>query len=246
MDWVGKSELLHRAPRLYTQVYSPGGNLKQNKHWRVTLEPRIARYRGTLLLPNMRGAHSRTRLDNNRHDRPGRCRWHSPVFLWCVDKNSKSLRFQRVSDHWALAGSTSAARVLHCRLWGLQPTDFCIRRSSPRRSSWWCLLPSSYWSPRWCLLGSPSGKVRNGGDAKSLHAARHPRAPARLHVRNLHHVVDPAGSQPLDRPDRRRSARTGPRGEERCELRQRLVARNIDYELGKLGGIAGTFAARHD
>src|SRR5262249_58669592 len=70
MDWVGKSELLHRAPRLYTQVYSPGGNLKQNKHWRVTLEPRIARYRGTLLLPNMRGAHSRTRLDNNRHDRP--------------------------------------------------------------------------------------------------------------------------------------------------------------------------------
>src|SRR5215470_8046585 len=65
----------------------------------------------------MRGAHSRTRLDNNRHDRPGRCRWHSPVFLWRVDKNSKSLRFQRVSDHWALAGSTSAARVLHCRLW---------------------------------------------------------------------------------------------------------------------------------
>src|SRR6516165_9858175 len=114
------------CPRLYTQVYSPGGNLKQNKHWRVTLEPRIARYRRTLLLPNMRGAHSRTRLDNNRHDRPGRCRWHSPVFLWCVDKNSKSLRFQRVSDHWALAGSTSAARVLHCRLWGLQPTDFCI------------------------------------------------------------------------------------------------------------------------
>ena len=32
------------------------------------------------------------------------------------------------------------------------------------------------------LVGSPSGKVRNGGDAKSLHAARHPRAPARPHV----------------------------------------------------------------
>src|SRR5262249_27087481 len=83
MDWVGKSELLHRAPRLYTQVYSPGGNLKQNKHWRVTLEPRIARYRGIL--------------------HPWTC------------------------------------------------------RSSHRRSSWWCLLPSSCWSPRWCLLPSASG-----------------------------------------------------------------------------------------
>src|SRR5262245_63507646 len=41
----------------------------------------------------MRGTHSRTRLDNNRHDRPGRCRWHSPVFLWCVDKNSKVYGF---------------------------------------------------------------------------------------------------------------------------------------------------------
>ena len=59
-----------------------------------------------------------------RHDRPGRCRWHSPVFLWCVDKNSKSLRFQRVSDHWALVGSTSAARVLHSRLWGLELRTF--------------------------------------------------------------------------------------------------------------------------
>ena len=27
-------------------------------------------------------------------------------------------------DHWALAGSTSAARVLHCRLWGLQLRTF--------------------------------------------------------------------------------------------------------------------------
>ena len=35
-------------------------------------------------------------------------------------------RFQRVSDHWALAGSMSAARVLHCRLWGPSATDFCI------------------------------------------------------------------------------------------------------------------------
>ena len=46
------------------------------------------------------------------------------MFLWCVDKNSKSLRFQRVRDHWALAGSTSTARVLHCRLWGLQLRTF--------------------------------------------------------------------------------------------------------------------------
>src|SRR6516225_3042079 len=30
-------------------------------------------------------------------------------------------------------------------------------RSSHRRSSWWCLLPSSCWSPRWCLLPSASG-----------------------------------------------------------------------------------------
>src|SRR5215471_21477045 len=29
--------------------------------------------------------------------------------------------------------------------------------SSHRRSSWWCLLPSSCWSPRWCLLPSASG-----------------------------------------------------------------------------------------
>src|SRR5215467_2913852 len=35
-------------------------------------------------------------------------------------------RLRRVSDHWALAGSTSAARVLHCRLWGPSATDFCI------------------------------------------------------------------------------------------------------------------------
>src|SRR6516225_698496 len=165
MDWVGKSELLHRAPRLYTQVYSPGGNLKQNKHWRVTLEPRIARYRGTLLLPNMRGAHSRTRLDNNRHDRPGRCRWHSPVFLWCVDKNSKSLRFQRVSDHWALVRiDVGRSRVrlplVGALSYGLLHPWTC--RSSHRRSSWWCLLPSSCWSPRWCLLPSASGLTEDG------------------------------------------------------------------------------------
>src|SRR5262249_33642313 len=30
-------------------------------------------------------------------------------------------------------------------------------RSSHRRSSWWCLLPSSCWSPRWCLLPAASG-----------------------------------------------------------------------------------------
>src|SRR5262249_32039443 len=32
-----------------------------------------------------------------------------------------------------------------------------LERSSHRRSSWWCLLPSSCWSPRWCLLPSASG-----------------------------------------------------------------------------------------
>src|SRR6516225_4229300 len=95
-----------------------------------------------------------------RHDRPGRCRWHSPVFLWCVDKNSKSLRFQRVSDHWALVRiDVGRSRVrlplVGALSYGLLHPWTC--RSSHRRSSWWCLLPSSCWSPRWCLLPSASG-----------------------------------------------------------------------------------------
>ena len=81
-----------------------------------------------------------------RHDRPGRCRRHSPVFLWCVDKNSKSLRFQRVSDHWALVRiDVGRSRVrlplVGALSYGLLHPWTC--RSSHRRSSWWCLLPSA-------------------------------------------------------------------------------------------------------
>src|SRR5262245_19577686 len=74
-------------------------------------------------------------------------------------------RLRRVSDHWALAGSTSGRSRVTLPLVGafsyrlLHPWT-C--RSSHRRSSWWCLLPSSCWSPRWCLLPSASGLTEDG------------------------------------------------------------------------------------